>query len=59
MRKDITNHVKKCVDCQKYKPANYKPAEMLQNPIIADRFKVLAMDLIGPLPQAESLGYLR
>lgn len=51
MRRSITQHVKECIECQRFKPSNHKPSGLLQTPIQNQRFEVLAMDLFGPLPE--------
>lgn len=53
MRKYVAEYVKKCVPCQKYKATNLKPAGLLQTPVQAQRFEVMAIDLFGPLPTSE------
>lgn len=54
MRRDVTKHVRECVACQRYKSSNQKPAGLLQTPVPAQRFEVLAMDLFGPLPATDA-----
>lgn len=54
MRRDVTNHVKKCVKCQRYKPDNTKPAGLVQTPVMAQRFETLSVDLFGPLPETKT-----
>ncbi|GFW77874.1 pro-Pol polyprotein [Trichonephila clavipes] len=49
MRKYITDYVKNCPDCIKYKATNQKPSGLLQTPVPAQRFETLAIDLFGPL----------
>ncbi|CAH2108922.1 unnamed protein product [Euphydryas editha] len=51
MRQYVTNYLKACELCQKFKPTNLKPAGLLQTPVPQQRFEVLAMDLFGPLPE--------
>lgn len=53
MRTYVSNYVKACDVCSKYKPANLKPAGLLQTPVPQQRFEVLAMDLFGPLPEGD------
>ncbi|KAG6439755.1 hypothetical protein O3G_MSEX001051, partial [Manduca sexta] len=50
MRQSIATHIKKCVECQRYKADNRKPAGLLQTPAPNRRFEVVAVDLFGPLP---------
>ncbi|KAJ0171192.1 hypothetical protein K1T71_013391 [Dendrolimus kikuchii] len=50
MRKYIEAYVKNCIPCQRYKPANLKPAGLLQTTPINQRFETVAFDLFGPLP---------
>lgn len=54
MRRYVTEYVKNCPDCQRYKAQNQKPAGLVQTPIYNQRFEVLAVDLFGPLPEAPS-----
>lgn len=51
LRKDVIKYVKTCVDCQKYKPSNKKPAGLYQSTPNSQRFEVLSIDLFGPLPK--------
>lgn len=50
MRKFISDYVKNCAECQKYKALNLKPSGLLQTPVTANRFEVISVDLFGPLP---------
>ncbi|XP_061721848.1 uncharacterized protein LOC133528471 [Cydia pomonella] len=50
MRRIITDYVKACIHCQRYKAINTKPPGLLQTPLMNQRNEVLAMDLFGPLP---------
>ncbi|KAJ3648381.1 hypothetical protein Zmor_020190 [Zophobas morio] len=50
MRRYITDYLKGCIDCQRYKAPNLKPAGLLQTPAMGHRMEVLAVDLFGPLP---------
>ncbi|KAJ2941462.1 hypothetical protein O0L34_g3683 [Tuta absoluta] len=51
MRKYIESYVKNCINCQRYKPSNQKPAGLLQTTAMNQRFESVAFDLFGPLPQ--------
>ncbi|GFS56077.1 transposon Tf2-6 polyprotein [Trichonephila clavipes] len=51
MRKYITDYVKNCPDCLKYKTSNQKSLGRLQTPVPAQRFETLAIDLFGSLPE--------
>ncbi|GFW41656.1 transposon Tf2-11 polyprotein [Trichonephila clavipes] len=53
MRKYITDYVKNCPDCIKYKASNQKPSRLLQTPVPAQHFETLAIDLFGPLPESK------
>ncbi|XP_045535217.1 uncharacterized protein LOC123720914 isoform X2 [Papilio machaon] len=53
MRRYVTEYLKNCVDCLKYKAANQKPAGLLQTPVLQQRSEVLAVDLFGPLPEGD------
>lgn len=50
MRAEITNYVKSCIECKRYKPTNMKPAGLLQTVSSNRRFEIIAVDLFGPLP---------
>lgn len=52
MRKDISDHINKCKECQKYKAQNLKPAGLIQSTATYQRFETIAIDLFGPLPQS-------
>lgn len=51
MRKQIESHVRNCLQCQRYKASNQKPAGLLQTTAQNQRFEVIAFDLFGPLPR--------
>lgn len=56
IRKNTRDYVQKCIPCQKYKAANTKPAGLVLTPATNQRFEVISIDLIGPLPETEE-GY--
>lgn len=39
MRRNIENFIKNCLECQKYKPTNLKPAGLLRTPIMLQRME--------------------
>ena len=45
IRSDITKYVKKCDECQRYKPTNLKPAGLYRTVSSNQRFEIIAMDL--------------
>lgn len=51
MRKHIETYVRHCLQCQRYKCSNQKPAGLLQTTAQNQRFEVVAFDLFGPLPR--------
>ncbi|GFW69719.1 transposon Tf2-9 polyprotein [Trichonephila clavipes] len=51
MKKFISEYIKTCPECNRYKPANQKPSGLLRTPAYAQRFETLAIDLFGPLPE--------
>lgn len=53
MKRFITEYIKNCTDCQRYKALNQKPAGLLLTPIYAQRFETIAIDLFRPLPESE------
>lgn len=50
MRREITEHVRHCAECQRYKVANVKPAGLYHSTASRQRFETLSIDLFGPLP---------
>jgi len=53
MIKMVREHCKTCVDCQKCKATNRKPAGLLQPNRASYPFEVLAIDFVGPLPTTQ------
>lgn len=51
MRAEITDYVKSCIECKRYKPSNMKPSGLLQTVSSKRRFEIIAIDLFGPLPR--------
>jgi hypothetical protein len=51
MRRYVTEYLKNCADCQRYKASTQKPAGLVQTPAYNRRFEVLSVDLFGPLPE--------
>jgi hypothetical protein len=51
MRHYVTEYLKNCADCQRYKASTQKPAGLVQTPAYNRRFEVLSVDLFGPLPE--------
>ncbi|GFV98197.1 retrovirus-related Pol polyprotein from transposon 17.6 [Trichonephila clavipes] len=54
MKKYISDHIKKCPECARFKATNQKPAGLLRTPVYSQIFEVIAIDLFGPLPQTDS-----
>ncbi|GFT86623.1 retrovirus-related Pol polyprotein from transposon 17.6 [Trichonephila clavipes] len=54
MRKYISDYIKKCPECARFKATNQKPAGLLRTPVYSQRFEVIAIDLFGPLPQTDT-----
>lgn len=54
MRRAITEYIKTCASCQRYKSSNKKPSGLLQTPVLNQRGEVLAIDLFGPLPVGDN-----
>ncbi|GFU28051.1 hypothetical protein TNCV_3153681 [Trichonephila clavipes] len=54
MRKYISDYIKKCPECARFKATNQKPAGLLRTPVYSQRFEVIAIDLFGPLPQTDA-----
>ncbi|GFX93529.1 hypothetical protein TNCV_1094691 [Trichonephila clavipes] len=51
MKKFISEYIKTCSECNRYKPTNQKPAGLLRTPAYAQRLETLAIDIFGPLPE--------
>lgn len=51
MKPFVTDYIKRCAACQRYKIDNRKPAGLLQTPAPTRRFEVVSVDLFGPLPR--------
>lgn len=51
MRAEITEYVKLCTECKRYKPSNMKPVGLLQTVSSNKRFEIIVIDLFGPLPR--------
>ncbi|GFX77045.1 hypothetical protein TNCV_1072451 [Trichonephila clavipes] len=54
MKKYISDYIKKCSECARFKATNQKPAGLFRTPVYSQRFEVIAIDLFGPLPQTNS-----
>ncbi|GFW87664.1 transposon Ty3-G Gag-Pol polyprotein [Trichonephila clavipes] len=54
MRKYISDYIKKCPECARFKATNQKPAGLLRTPVYSQRFEVIDIDLFGPLPQTDT-----
>lgn len=54
MKKFISEYIKTCPACNRYKPTTQKPAGLLRTPAYAQRFETLAIDLFGPLPETST-----
>ncbi|GFU81460.1 hypothetical protein TNCV_1524941 [Trichonephila clavipes] len=54
MRKYISDYIKKCPECARFKATNQKPAGLLRTPVYSQRYEVIAIDLFGPLPQTDT-----
>ncbi|GFS86186.1 hypothetical protein TNCV_660721 [Trichonephila clavipes] len=54
MRSCITDYVKNCTECNRYKPSNQKSSGLLRTPVYSQRFKTISIDLFGPLLESPS-----
>ncbi|GFV55618.1 hypothetical protein TNCV_1821051 [Trichonephila clavipes] len=54
MRSYITDYVKNCTECNRYKPSNQKPSGLLRKPVYSQRFETISIDLFGRLPESPS-----
>ncbi|GFY29776.1 retrovirus-related Pol polyprotein from transposon 412 [Trichonephila clavipes] len=59
MKKYISDYIKKCPECARFKATNQKPAGLLRTLVYSQRFEVIAIDLFGPLPQTDSASALQ
>ncbi len=51
--RDIKNHVKSCVQCQRFNSSSPSKAPLIPPEIITKRFEKLAVDVVGPLPKSK------
>ncbi|GFX08709.1 hypothetical protein TNCV_62361 [Trichonephila clavipes] len=54
MRSYITDNVKNCTECNRYKPSNQKSSGLLRTPVYSQRFETISIDTFGPLPESPS-----
>jgi Integrase zinc binding domain len=54
LRRYVTDYVKRCIECQRYKPSSQKLSGLLQTPPYASRFEILTIDFFGPLLETEN-----
>lgn len=47
MPQDIANHIKRCLENQRFKTDNFKPTVLLRTAPLAQRCEVIAVDLFG------------
>lgn len=57
MRKDISIWTKTCLRCQQAKVGRHIKSAIGQFPVPDDRFKVVSIDIVGPLPPSEGYRY--
>ena len=55
MRTDISEYCRTCEGCQKASSNNNSKAPLSPLPVVSEPFKLLAMDLVGPLPKTRYL----
>ncbi|KAJ8970111.1 hypothetical protein NQ317_019657 [Molorchus minor] len=53
MRTSVPQCMKNCFSCQKYKATNLQPADLLQNPVLQQRFEIVAKDPFRPFHLTE------
>ena len=58
MKKDISNWVKCCDQCQKGKVIRHNKSPLSQFTIPSGRFKNLCVDIVGPLPFCNGYKYI-
>ena len=56
MKKDITEYVKSCEVCQKYKHSYTKPKGLLQHVKAKSVFDTICVDFLGPYPKSRGKG---
>lgn len=54
MRRYVSDYVRSCIPCQKYKATNLKPSGLIKTPVMSQRWEVISIDLFGPLVQSIS-----
>ena len=52
--RDVAEHCRTCVECQKAKPGRKWRAPLIPLPIMDEPFQRMAMDIVGPLPRSRS-----
>ena len=52
--KDVKEYCKCCLQCQKSNNKGVQCVPLIPLPIVGERFKRIAMDIIGPLPKSRS-----
>ena len=50
MRRSVIKYIKMCEECQKFKPSNQYMGGSQISPRVPERFEVLSIDIVGPLP---------
>ncbi len=51
MSADIHHFCQSCLACQKFNRRGQAKAPMIERPVVTEPFEVVAMDIVGPLPQ--------
>ena len=54
VRRDVAAHCKSCENCQKAKSRKVKSVPLIPLPVIAEPFRRIAMDIVGPLPRSRT-----
>lgn len=57
MRKNVANWTKSCVKCQQSKVSRHIKSPLGEFPVPDERFKVVSIDIVGPLPMSDGYRY--
>ncbi len=53
MARDISHYVESCPLCLKANKAGNKPVKLMERPVVDEPFRVVAVDIVGPLPKGK------
>ncbi len=53
MTKDVSQHCRSCIDCQRCNRDRCRRAPMVERPVLTEPFENVALDIVGELPKAK------